>query len=101
MARYRHPYTALLTVLVLFAGGWTVAARAADDVILDASRYRDWGGNTGTYRFDAASSAVTFQGAALGGQRVLYKQAVDPPTRKTPAQVFFQPSGDGCDWVSG
>ena len=39
MARYRHPYAALLTGLVLFAGGWTVAARSADDVILDASRY--------------------------------------------------------------
>ena len=39
MARYRHPYAALLTVLVLFAGGWTVAARAADDVILDAGRH--------------------------------------------------------------
>lgn len=83
------------------SGGQLSARMALNFTILDASHYRDWGGNAGTYSFDAASGAVTFQGAALGGQRGLYKQAVNPPTKTTPAQVFFQPSGDGCDWVSG
>lgn len=83
------------------SGGQLSARMALNFTILDGNRYRDWGGNTGTHRFDAASGTVIFQGAALDGQRGLYKQAVDPPTRKNPAQVFFQPSGDGCDWVSG
>lgn len=83
------------------SGGQLSARMALNFTILDGSRYRDWGGNAGTYRFDAASSTVSFQGAGLGGQRGIYKQAVNPPTKKNPAQVFFQPSGDGCDWVSG
>jgi hypothetical protein len=83
------------------SGGQLSARMALNFTILDGGRYRDWGGNTGAYRFDMTSGTMTFQGAALDGQRGLYKQAVDPPTRKNPAQVFFQPSGDGCDWVSG
>jgi hypothetical protein len=83
------------------SGGQLSARMALNFTILDGSRYRDWGGNGGTYRFDAGSGTVLFQDAALNGQRGIYKQAVDPPTKKNPAQVFFQPSGDGCDWVSG
>ena len=83
------------------SGGQLSARMALNFTILDGGRYRDGGGNTGAYRFDAASGTVTFQGAALDGQRGLYKQAADPPTKTNPAQVFFQPSGDGCDWVSG
>lgn len=83
------------------SGGQLSARMALNFTILDGSRYRDWSGNTGTYGFDAASGTVQFQGAALNGQHGIYKQAVNPPTKKNPAQVFFQPSGDGCDWVSG
>jgi hypothetical protein len=83
------------------SGGQLSARMALNFTILDGSRYRDWGGNGGSYSFDAGSGTVTFKGAALDGQRGLYKQAVDPPTKSKPAQVFFQPSGDGCDWVSG
>lgn len=83
------------------SGGQLSARMALNFTILDGSRYRDWGGKVGTYQLDAGSGVVVFRGAALDGQRAIYKQAVDPPTKKTPAQAFFQPSGDGCDWVSG
>ena len=82
------------------SGGQLSARMALNFTILDGSRYRDWGGKGGTYRFDAASSTLVFQGAALDGQRVTYKQAVDPPTKKNPSKVVFPRSGDACDWVS-
>src|SRR4029079_138208 len=66
------------------SGGQLSARMALNFPILDGSHYRDWGGNAGTYSFDAGSGTVTFQGAALGGQRGLYKQAVRPPTQAKP-----------------
>ena len=82
------------------AGGQLSARMALNFTILDGSRYRDWGGKGGTYRFDPASATLVFQGAALDGQRETYKQAVDPPTKQNPSQVIFPTSGDACDWVS-
>ena len=70
---------------------------ALNFAILDGSNYRDFSGAAGTYRFDAASGGLVFNGAALAGQRATYAQPSNPPTRNAPPAVTFAVSGDTCD----
>lgn len=78
-------------------GGALHSAMGENFTILDGSNYRDTAGAAGTYRFDAASGTVAFQGGALNGQRGVYQQPSTPPIKNRPPTVTIQASGDACD----
>jgi len=78
------------------SGGHLEARLLLNFTIVDAERYRDHAGTTGSYRFDAASGTLVFKGGTLDGQRATYTQASDPPTGSQPPSITLAVSGDTC-----
>jgi hypothetical protein len=74
----------------------TQARLALNFEILDAHRYRDFGGTVGAYDFNAGTGALLFHGGGLNGQAASYEQASNPPTKSQPPTVTLKTSGDGC-----
>ncbi len=79
-----------------FTGGRLEVRPSLEFTILDGRRYEDAFGAKGTYAFDAGSGGMVFQGAALDGQRGVYKQASNPPVKTQPPEFNFDLSHDTC-----
>ena len=80
-----------------YSGGRLEPRPGLNFTILDGSHYRDGGGKTGGYRFDAASGMLAFSGGAFDGQQAKYEQATSPPTKNQPPSITLATSGDSCE----
>lgn len=70
------------------------AAASENFTIVDASNYTDVGGNQGTYALDG--DTISFQGAALDGQRATYTAGV-VGSNNPPSIAILMPDGNPGD----
>ncbi len=70
------------------------AAASENFTIVDASNYTDAGGNQGTYALDG--NTISFQGAALDGQRATYTAGV-VGSNNPPSIAILMPDGNPGD----
>lgn len=83
--------------------GHLYSAMSENMTITGPGSYKDVAGRTGTFTFTSGSGAIVFHGAALNGQRAVFKAGV-PPLANNPNNItFLRANGelsDSCDGVT-